>query len=344
MKQMKKTSGRSGLRALVAAVGVFAALAVVQPAAAQSVTEDCRCVDADGNDIEQCSCFRAPRIDALISGFAFGVNRPRLGISLDAGQAAGRDAEGVLVTDVLTGGPADEAGIREGDIITSLDGNTLTESIGADDERDFDLDQSAPVQRLLALARDLEPGQEVEVEYLRDGDRQTTMVHVEDLSGRWGSRVTVAGPRWDAEHFRDEMRTLTDNVRSWQSLAPAPGADGRVRIRSGLAPDVLRLYGGGSGPGVWPGSLHRDGLELAEVNPALGAYFGAEDGVLVTGVARSSGLGLEAGDVVLRIGERAVTTPDRFRRIFASYGDEEDINFHIMRDGAETVVTGRLRY
>jgi len=341
---MKKMSGRSGLRALMAATGLLAGMALAQPAAAQSNTEDCRCVDADGNDIEQCSCFRAPRIDALLSGLAFGPNRPRLGISVEAGQAAGRDADGVLVTDVLDGGPAADAGIREGDVITRLDGHTLTESIGADGESDFDLDESAPVQRLLALARDLEPGQEVEVEYLRDGERQTTMIHAEDLSDRWGSRVAVAGPQWDAEHFRDQIRTLTDGARAWQSLEWAPRADSRVRIRSGSAPDVLRFYGGRSGPTVWSGGLSRDGLELAEVNPALGAYFGAEDGVLVTDVARSSGLGLEAGDVVLRIGDRAVATPDRFRRILASYGDEEDINFHVMRDGAETMVTGRLRY
>ena len=69
-----------------------------------------------------------------------------------------------------------------------------------------------------------------------------------------------------------------------------------------------------------------------------------ENGVLVADVDRGSGLGLEAGDVVIRIGDRSVDSPERFRRIVGSYAEEEDITFHILRNGAETAVTGRLRY
>jgi hypothetical protein len=321
-----KTMMRGGVAAL------FALAMAAAPGNAQEVERECRCVDADGTEIERCTCFRAPNMEALVERFgAFSAGQPRLGISIDPEQGAGSDGEGARITDVLDDGPADRAGLREGDVITSVDGVSLTSPMAAEVEASFDLDESVPVQRLLAVTRGLEPGESVEIEYLRDDRRQTTMVEVEDLAGRWGD-FTVMAPRWDQERFREQMRTLTDGARSFR-LRVAP--EGEAHFFGTPGPGAVVLRGGG---------LHADGLELAEVNPRLGAYFGADEGVLVLETGRSSGLGLEAGDVVLTIGDRAVSTPERFRRILASYGEEEDIDFHLLRDGDEIVVTGRLRY
>ncbi len=305
------------------------ALAAVA-AGAQDVPTDCRCVGPDGEEIERCRCARAPDLRGLMERIVLRTDRPRLGISLDPGQSARNDAEGVRVADVLEGGPAEEAGLRAGDVITTVDGVSLTAPMDAEVEADFDLDRSAPVQRLLAFTRALEPGTPVEVEYLRDGRRQTTMVVAEDLSDRWGwgSRSTAWTP--DVER-----------LRGW----PDPWLDdrGTYRFRLGPGPDV-RLYGrGGVGGLGWREAWTLDGVDLAPLNPRLGAYFGAEEGVLVLDAGRSR-LGLEAGDVILRIGSRDVDTPERFRRILSSYGDDEDIDFHVVRDGREIVVTGRLRY
>jgi hypothetical protein len=324
------------------AIGALAAIALtVAPAGAQQSDQECRCVDADGNTIERCTCFRSPETSfrALYDNLADLSGRPRLGISIDVTQSARRDAEGAYVTDVLDGGPADEAGIRTGDVITSVDGRSLASSIGADAEEDFDLDGSIPVQRLLAITRELEPGTSVEVEYLRDGQRQTTMVEVRDLSERWGAPA-VALPRWN-ERLRGQLRGLGEDARDWRR-APDADVGPRYLFRGGPDGPDVRVFG--PSPEVLIGGLHRDGLRLAEVNPGLGAYFGTDDGVLVLDVDRGSGFGLQAGDVILRIGSREVDTPDRVRRILSSYGDDEDIDFHILRDGSETVVTGRRRY
>jgi hypothetical protein len=324
------------------AIAALAALAVAAaPARAQQDREDCRCVDGDGNPIENCTCFRTPDVRGLSAGLEGMQGRPRLGISIDPTQSARRDADGALVADVLEDGPADEAGIREGDVITSVDGISLTESMGAEAEADFDLDDSVPVQRLLAITSGLEPGESVEVEYLRNGERRTTTVEVADLSERWGRDFSVAIPRWDEGRFRDQMRSLTDGLyRNRERGAMAPRA---FEYRSDRGPDV-RVFGGGADAWVLGGPLFGDGLGLVELNPGLGAYFGADEGVLVTDVGRDAGFGLEPGDVVLRIGDRVVSTPDRFRRILSSYADDEDVDFHILRNGEETVVTGRRRY
>ncbi len=327
-----KTMKRSGL-------GVLMAVALTaMPASAQEMDRSCRCVDTDGNEIERCTCFRAPNIEGLVAQLLPAAGRPRLGISIDPSQGAESDAEGARVTDVMEGGPADEAGIQPGDVITRVDGVPLTSSTGAEPEARFDLDESVPVQRLLAVTRELEPGESVEVEYRRDGQLQTTIVEVQDLSDRWGQDVSAWAPGWEAERFRGQMRSLTDGARAWQFRGDVPeSSEYRLRVDPRRE---LRFFGQGG----LEGGLYRDGLRLAEVNPGLGAYFGTDEGVLVLDVERSSTLGLEPGDVVLRIGSRGVATPDRFRRILTSYGQDEDIDFHVLRDGAEITVTGRFRY
>jgi len=330
------------------AVAALAFTLSAAPAAAQG-TDDCRCVDRDGNAIENCSCFRAPDVRAFVAPLWQSDERPRLGISVDANQSARRDADGALVTDVLEGGPADEAGIRRGDVITAIDGHSLFEPLAADAEEGFDLDQSVPVQRLLAMARELEPGEEVAVEYVRDGETHTTTVEAEELSDEWGG-FGVARPRLESSRLREQLRGLTGDMRfRFRDRTEAPVAP---EARDDLweysfgprAPGRVRVFGGGDGAAVlidrYRGVMN--GLELVALNPQLGAYFGAERGVLVADVHEDSTLGLEPGDVVLRIGDRQVDTPDRMRRILQSYGDDEEVTLVIRRDGRETTVTGRV--
>ncbi|HBE00633.1 MAG TPA: hypothetical protein DC060_20880, partial [Gemmatimonadetes bacterium] len=123
----------------------------------------------------------------LIQGLVPTVDgRPRIGISVDPQQSARNDARGARVTALMDDGPADEAGIHVGDMITSLDGHSLVEPLAGDAEDEFDLDSSIPVQRLLAISAELEPGQEIEVEYARRGESQTVTMEARELS-EWGS-------------------------------------------------------------------------------------------------------------------------------------------------------------
>jgi putative serine protease PepD len=68
---------------------------------------------------------------------------------------------GAVVAAVTSGGPAAQAGIRAGDVITSIDGR----SVGDPDD-------------VADIVADSRPGDEVEVEVLRGGDRQTLTVQL----------------------------------------------------------------------------------------------------------------------------------------------------------------------
>jgi len=84
---------------------------------------------------------------------------PYLGITLQqitAQNAAANDLPvdyGILIGEVVEGGPADEAGIEEGDIMLSLNGTDIT-----------------PQDTLAELLLPLNPGDEVSATVLRDGD------------------------------------------------------------------------------------------------------------------------------------------------------------------------------
>jgi serine protease Do len=90
------------------------------------------------------------------------IVRPHLGIAMQevtAELARERGlpvTEGLLVSDVRRGGPAERAGIRPGDIITAFDGVRVRES-----------------GDLGSLIRHMTVGDEVPVEILRDGERRT---------------------------------------------------------------------------------------------------------------------------------------------------------------------------
>lgn len=91
------------------------------------------------------------------------------------------------------------------------------------------------------------------------------------------------------------------------------------------------------GPGG-PGMAHRevtlDGpladLELANLSPTLGRYFGAEKGVLV--VRANDTLKLQDGDVLRTIGGRAPTDEHHALRILGSYAPGEPLKLEVLRD------------
>ncbi len=370
---MKKARLRAMLQVL--GIAVLAAAISAAPASAQN-SDDCRCVDRDGDAIENCSCFSASRLRGLIQGLVPTVDgRPRIGISVDPQQSARNDARGARVTALMDDGPADEAGIHVGDMITSVDGHSLFEPLAGDAQDEFDLDSSIPVQRLLAISAELEPGQEIEVEYARRGESQTVTMEARELS-EWGSDSRGGGfdfarPRLfgnlfgersggipdvadlsssfefrsnDLYELRENLQELTERAqqeaRRHRVRVRVPRADVRVFAGPDAPTSILYDYVGGNVLTVGMGHIHR--IDLMEMKPGLASYFGTENGLLVTNVNEDSTLGLEPGDVILRIGDRDATSARRVRRIMSTYDEDEEVTLHIMRDHDEITVTGRL--
>jgi type II secretory pathway component PulC len=304
-------------------------------------------------------------------------SRARLGVSLDPRQGKEYDQQGVLVTDVHGDSPAAGAGLEEGDIITHLNGQSLLDPMEGEAEDELDEYQSLPVQRLMALVKELADEEAAEVRYLRDGAEASASMVPAEQNESWayarpeGSeggtyRYGPEGSRSVRIHIADgetihldEMKAHIDELtiefedmdiedfefeggkdfhfRSSPNMAFfGPGGSWTTHEGEGQF-EVLR---GDNNAWSFYSQNHTHGLELRDLNPDLGSYFSAETGVLVMSVDEDSTLGLQAGDVILSIGDREVEDVRDFHRILGSYEDEEAVSLTIMRNGQETTVEG----
>ncbi len=219
--------------------------------------------------------------------FAFGAGRGRIGVMVNTRADMARDKIGAEVESVVPDGPADKAGLEAGDIITKFNGTALA-GVKADDEN-----ASGPGMKLVELARKLDPGDKVEIEYRRGAKSQKATLEAEDMGNTFSFRMP------DMERLQRGMNEFRFMPRDLN----------------------FEFFG----TGRW------GGLELVSLNPDLGEYFAAKEGLLVVSVAEGSELSLKPGDVILSIAGRTPKTPSHAMRILGSYEQGETVELAIMR-------------
>jgi membrane-associated protease RseP (regulator of RpoE activity) len=240
--------------------------------------------------------------------------RARLGIKVNL-QARETDSLGAYVQSVTPNGPAARAGIRSGDLITRLDGKSVL--AGGQAEIPPDARQSPPGLRLIELAARLEPNDTVKVEFLRGKDRKSVSLVTEDEPEMFAGPGGPGGPRVMVRRF-------------------GPGDDDRLQVG-----DFTNDFGPGDHVEFWGGGPLGD-LELAPLNPDLGAYFGTTDGVLVIRAPKDGSLGLKGGDVVQAVDGRKPASPAHLLRILRSYDRGETFKLDILRNRKQQTVSARL--
>jgi len=221
------------------------------------------------------------------------VSRPSavLGINISASPGEGGPVDGVTVYGVSPGGPADEAGLRAGDLLTMIGEVALAAEDGA-----------SARERLLGFMEQVAPGDELQLEFLRDGAAQIA----ELVAGSVDRAMFPPG-----FPFSESLGQLGEDI------------DTR------LVQPLVRYwrYGG------W-----LDGLELVSLTPDLGSYFGTDEGILVIRAPSAPDLGLRDGDVITRIGARVPRDPGHALRIFRSYEPGEPLQVTIRRQQRERLV------
>jgi len=231
--------------------------------------------------------------------------RARLGLKVNL-RARETDSIGAYVDAVTPNGPAANAGIRSGDLITRVDAKSvLTGESSSRDDR-----ESLPGLRLIELAATLEPNDTIPVEFRRGKERKTVTVVTADEP----SILFRGGP----------------GVGSFDFRYPS---ESRMAL-----PDDEDIFA--EGPFLYGSPLAH--LELAPLNPDLGQYFGATTGILVISVPKDSELGLKGGDVVLAVDGRKPESPSHLLRILRSYQDSESFKVEVLRNRKRVAVEGRL--
>ncbi len=228
--------------------------------------------------------------------FTYSGQRGRIGVVINTAADADKDKIGARIEAVTPGSPAAKAGLMAEDIITKF-GTTALGGIRADEA-----DQSGPGMKLLELARTLDPGDSVKIEYRRGSENKRATLVAEDLAPTFARTPRGA----------------------WGDIP-------RVQVGPEFWPD---------GPGLsmflnapW------SGLNLVTLDADLGQYFGTTEGVLVVRAPSDSGLPLKSGDVILAIDGRKPTSPEHAIRILRSYEGGEAVKLDVMRQKRRTTAT-----
>lgn len=224
-----------------------------------------------------------------------------LGVSIQEITNDVRDAlprsvrEGVIVTSVVDGSPADELGLEEGDVITR-----------------FNREPIRKTEDLTRAVRDAGAEQTVDIEYYRDGRLQRDRVTLAETSGgKARERVFT---------WRDRDR---DRDRE-HKIIMKPG-EHRFTIKSPKG--ILSLYGGQPILGV---KLMDMGEQLAEYFDA-GKSGALITEVMEDSPAEKAGL--KAGDVITSIDGQDVESADDVRRQLRKQEDSEEVNVEVLRHG-----------
>jgi C-terminal processing protease CtpA/Prc len=225
----------------------------------------------------------------------------------------------VLIGQVQDGSPADEAGLRRGDILVRFNGRTVHSA-----------------SELSQAVRDQRPGERVRVSVWRNGSelplRVTLASRPQEERGETGETPEAEPP--DKDHPDVEAPE-----------APSPPDDVREQDRGHefnfqLPDDQLERH-------IQMLTLRpRLGVELQDLDPQLGAYFDRPDGrgVLITRVQPDTPgdrAGLKAGDVIIELGDRKVDTSADLRREL-SQKDEGPVRVTVLRRGQRQTLTARL--
>ena len=150
-----------------------------------------------------------------------------------------------------------------------------------------------------------------------------------------GYRLQPAPDAGTDDHDASRIAKLLHHSRSGHPIEIEYRRGGEAR-KTTIQPDSR------SGWGYW---FHDDGravrslqlpggwlsLELTEINPALGEYFGTSRGLLVLRASSSPDVKLQAGDVILKIGDEEPSTPRQAVRLLRSYEPGQSIPVEIIR-------------
>ena len=245
-----------------------------------------------------------------------------IGVSVDP-QPRDTDRLGAYVRGVTPNYPADRAGIRAGDIITKVDGQSLT---SGRTERAASDDESLVWLRLSEIVRKLEPGKAVDLEYRR-GERseRTRITPIEDQT--WfaarspmpNGSFTITSPEI-ARAPQPSVTLMPPTGRSTIAVAPTiSGSNYYLNVAGVIA-----------------------NLELAPMNEKLGSYFGTTRGVLVISAPEDKNLGLEPGDVITTVDGRGVATPGELIRVLRTYDRNQQFTMQVMRQKRQQSITTAL--
>jgi len=253
-------------------------------------------------------------VDPRAYAYRYIGNPDRAMIGVVFSDADFKTTHGLRIDAVTPGGPAEKAGLRHGDVITSVDGKAVTD---------------ANRTKTPGPLKDLKVGQSLKLGIVRDGKSSELDVKAErrepfnfnfafndadlgdldDLPGMEGHLAGVTLPPGMEHDLHERVERAVERAHVAEKV--------NEKVRHSMA------HFNFSTP-WW-------GLNLASLNADLGGYFGADHGVLVLSTESDSLKQLKSGDVLLDVDGSKVERPEDALRLLRERPAGSDVRVQVLR-------------
>lgn len=235
------------------------------------------------------------------------------------------DQRGVKIAGVTPGGPADKAGVKNGDILVAIDGKTLP--AGKD-----------PADGAVAAATraldELKVDQAVKLGLLRDGKPAEVTVKAERREAlNWpravGADIAAQGDL--ARRIEAEIAARGDEIAAAREAGEA--ARREVEAHRGEMARAQREAARAAREAARSLQIRMPwwGLNLASLDKDLATYFGTERGALVLRARSDAFPGLRGGDVLQAIDGKRVDDPEDAMRQLRDAKPGSTVSLQVLR-------------
>lgn len=257
---------------------------------------------AQGDEQPEQAIERARQVMVRLGGALAGENPERAALGITTASSSRRDTLGLLIESITPGGPADKAGLQEGNRIAAVNGINLRLAAADAGQRDM---QGLMTRRLVRELGKVKPGDEVKLEVWADGQFRTVSIKTVKLGdlegGGWmtmGSandeNRAVIGLGWGGEASpRDTLGLLVVQVTDGGPADKAGIQEGdRIQAINGTDVRVPSADASGRGGAASAERRFRDAMAKVKAGDAVELKVYSDGGVKTVKVTTA-----RAGDV-----------------------------------------------